>query len=40
VDGHVSEVRMQPISPLTDFSFNFQDLRMVPVADKSGADKH
>jgi CubicO group peptidase (beta-lactamase class C family) len=32
VDGHIAEVRMQPISPLTDFSFDFQDLRMVPVA--------
>jgi CubicO group peptidase (beta-lactamase class C family) len=31
VDGHVREVRMQPISPLTDFSFDFQDLRLVPV---------
>jgi CubicO group peptidase (beta-lactamase class C family) len=40
VDGHVSEVRMQPISPLTDFSFDFQDLRMVPVADKPDTDKH
>jgi hypothetical protein len=24
-------MRMQPISPLTDFSFDFQDLRPVPV---------
>lgn len=31
VDGHVREVRMQPISPLTDFSFDFQDLRLTPV---------
>lgn len=31
VDGHVREVRMQPVSPLTDFSFDFQDLRLVPV---------
>ncbi|TPG50965.1 serine hydrolase [Rhodanobacter glycinis] len=31
MDGHITEVRMQPISPLTDFSFDFQDLRMVPV---------
>ncbi|BFI96466.1 MAG: serine hydrolase [Rhodanobacter sp.] len=30
-DGHVREMRMQPISPLTDFSFDFQDLRPVPV---------
>ncbi|KRE92499.1 serine hydrolase [Frateuria sp. Soil773] len=34
-DGHVREARMQPISPLTDFSFDFQDLRLAPVkADK------
>jgi len=35
-DGHVREMRMQPISPLTDFSFDFQDLRPMPVpaADK------
>ena len=30
-DGKVREVRMEPISPLTDFSFDFQDLRLVPV---------
>ena len=30
-DGKVRELRMEPISPLTDFSFNFQDLRLVPV---------
>jgi len=34
VDGHVREVRMQPISPLTDFSFDFQDLRLTPVEDE------
>ena len=34
-DGHVREMRMQPVSPLTDFSFDFQDLRPVPV--KAGA---
>jgi CubicO group peptidase (beta-lactamase class C family) len=33
VDGHVREVRMQPVSPLTDFSFDFQDLRLVPLKD-------
>ncbi|GAB2576111.1 serine hydrolase [Dyella jejuensis] len=33
VDGHVREMRMQPISPLTDFSFDFQDLRLAPVKD-------
>ena len=30
-DGHVRNVRMKPVSPLTDFSFDFQDLRLVPV---------
>jgi len=30
-DGAIREVRMQPISPLTDFSFDFQDLRLAPV---------
>jgi Beta-lactamase class C and other penicillin binding proteins len=30
-DGHVREMRIQPISPMTDFSFDFQDLRPVPV---------
>jgi hypothetical protein len=37
-DGHVREMRMKPISPLTDFSFDFQDLRPVPV--KADAKKH
>ncbi|WP_460877558.1 serine hydrolase [Rhodanobacter koreensis] len=31
VDGHIREVRMQPMSPLTDFSFDFQDLRLAPL---------
>lgn len=30
-DGKVREVRMEAISPLTDFSFDFHDLRLVPV---------
>ena len=30
-DGGIRELRMQPISPLTDFSFDFQDLRLVPL---------
>ncbi|MGE4366129.1 serine hydrolase [Thermomonas sp.] len=30
-DGRIRELRMQPVSPLTDFSFDFQDLRLVPV---------
>ncbi|TCV94570.1 CubicO group peptidase (beta-lactamase class C family) [Luteibacter rhizovicinus] len=29
-DGKIREVRMEPVSPLTDFSFDFQDLRLVP----------
>lgn len=32
VDGQIREMRMQPISPLTDFSFDFQDLRLAPVS--------
>jgi CubicO group peptidase (beta-lactamase class C family) len=38
-DGHVREARMEPISPLTDFSFDFQDLRLAPVA-KDDNPKH
>jgi CubicO group peptidase (beta-lactamase class C family) len=30
-DGKITELRMEPISPLTDFSFDFQDLRLAPV---------
>ena len=30
-DGAIREVRIQPVSPLTDFSFDFQDLRLTPV---------
>ncbi|RDS79128.1 serine hydrolase [Dyella monticola] len=38
-DGHVRSMRMQPISPLTDFSFDFQDLRLTPVkADEAKVD--
>lgn len=29
-DGKVREIRMEPVSPLTDFSFDFQDLRLTP----------
>ncbi|WP_430389288.1 serine hydrolase [Dyella sp. 20L07] len=35
-DGKVREVRMQPISPMTDFSFDFQDLRLSPVTEAKG----
>jgi CubicO group peptidase (beta-lactamase class C family) len=34
-DGKVREARMKPISPLTDFSFDFQDLRLHPVSGKA-----
>ncbi|HEX7813858.1 DUF3471 domain-containing protein, partial [Dyella sp.] len=30
-DGKIRDVRMEPISPLTDFSFDFQDLKLEPV---------
>ena len=33
-DGGIEEVRMAPMSPLTDFSFDFQDLRLAPVEAK------
>ncbi len=31
-DGKVREMRMEAVSPLTDFSFDFQDLVLTPVA--------
>ena len=34
-DGKVREVRMEAISPLTDFSFDFHDLRLAPVEKES-----
>ena len=30
-DGAIREMRIEPVSPLTDFSFDFQDLRLTPV---------
>lgn len=33
-DGNIRELRMEPVSPLTDFSFDFQDLRLAPVKAK------
>ena len=39
MDGHVREVRMQPVSPLTDFSFDFQDLRLVPLKEAEASTK-
>ncbi|MGE0812319.1 MAG: serine hydrolase [Vicinamibacterales bacterium] len=32
-DGRIRDVRMEPVSTLTDFSFDFQDLRLSPVTD-------
>lgn len=34
-DGNIREARMEAISPLTDFSFDFQDLRLAPVKEKA-----
>ena len=31
-DGQIEELRLQAISPLTDFSFDFHDLRLIPTA--------
>lgn len=36
-DGAIREMRMKPVSPLTDFSFDFQDLRLKPVPADAGA---
>jgi hypothetical protein len=33
-DGSISQVKMVPVSPLTDFSYDFQDLTITPVAAK------
>lgn len=38
-DGAIREARMEAISPLTDFSFDFQDLRLAPVKDKTPEKK-
>jgi CubicO group peptidase (beta-lactamase class C family) len=35
-DGRIREVRMEAVSPLTDFSFDFQDLRLAPVGGDRG----
>lgn len=34
-DGDIRELRMEPISPRTDFSFDFQDLRLTPIEKSS-----
>ncbi len=36
-DGSISEVRMRPVSPATDFSFDFQDLLLHPVGKNAPA---
>lgn len=38
-DGAVREMRMEAISPLTDFSFDFQDLVLTPVAAEHAGHK-
>ncbi len=30
-DGSINQMRMVPVSPLTDFSYDFQDLLFTPV---------
>jgi hypothetical protein len=35
-DGSIAEMRMKAVSPLTDFSFDFQDLLFRPVAINAG----
>ena len=30
-DGRIDEMKMLPVSPLTDFSFDFQDLLFTPL---------
>jgi hypothetical protein len=32
-DGEITRVAMEPVSPLTDFSYDFQDLRLERVRD-------
>jgi CubicO group peptidase (beta-lactamase class C family) len=33
-DGSIDQMKMVPVSPLTDFSYDFQDLLLTPVAEK------
>ncbi len=35
-DGSIRELRMEAVSPLTDFSYDFHDLRLVPVSPEAG----
>lgn len=34
VDGKVERITMKPVSPLADFSYDYQDLRFTPVKEK------
>jgi hypothetical protein len=36
-DGTVDQIKMEPVSPLTDFSYDFQDLLLRPVAPGAAA---
>ena len=33
-DGSIDQVKLAAVSPATDFSFDFQDLLLVPVSDR------
>ncbi|MGY0503846.1 serine hydrolase [Luteimonas sp. e5] len=37
-DGRIGEMRMKPVSPRTDFSFDFQDLRLRPLPNDAKAN--
>ena len=37
-DGRVDRVTMKPVSPLADFSFDYQDLLFTPAAEAGGTD--
>ena len=39
-DGKITGLAIRPVSPRTDFSFDFQDLRLVPVAEEAAAKPH
>jgi hypothetical protein len=36
-DGNIERMTMEPVSPLTDFSFDFQDLLFTPIAEDETA---
>ena len=36
-DGAIRDMRIEPVSPLTDFSFDFQDLRLTPLKTEKAA---